>query len=86
MSSHLIATKMLHHPRFSFLLIGVIFFSGTGVGVFTGLHLPVCEDVLSLSSVASILHTNMIDNYYKTILVYIKQLLCTVNGLIFITF
>jgi hypothetical protein len=62
MSSHLITTKMLHHPRFSFLLFGVIFFGGTEVGILTGLDLSVCEDVLSANSVTSMLHTSMIGN------------------------
>jgi hypothetical protein len=62
MSSHLITTKMLHHPMFSFLFFGVIFFGGTGVGILTGLALSLCEDVPSLNNMASLLHINTIGN------------------------
>jgi hypothetical protein len=53
---------MLHHQMFSFLLFGVIFFGGTGVGILTGLALLVCTDVLSPSNIASLLHINSIGN------------------------
>ena len=62
MRLHLITTKMLHHQMFSFLLFGVIFFGGTGVGILTRLALSVCEDVPSPSNIASLLHINTIGN------------------------
>jgi len=58
MSLHLITAKIIH-PMGSFLF-GVIFFGTAAVGIFTGLVVSVCEDVLSPNNIASLLHINTI--------------------------
>ena len=47
---------------FSFLLFGVIFFGGTGVGILMGLALSGCEDVPSPNNIATMLQINTINN------------------------